>query len=297
MPAMPENVTACPLCGSPDSRLFDERVFRGHTVVNRLCRGCGLVYQSPRMTAAELDAFYAREYRQVYQGSEGPTPKDLAAQRGRAESLLGFLRAAGVSPTRHLDIGASAGILLRRFGEAFGCQSVGVEPGEAYRAYARGQGLTLYADLDALRAADEAPFDLVSMAHVLEHLPDPVGYLAALKDGVLAADGVLLLEVPNLYAHDCFEVAHLTSFSPHTLRQTLLQAGYTVMALHRHGQPRSELLPLYLTALAHPARGKPPAVQPERGVARKRRGGLLRRRALERLFPHRAWKPLKGEDA
>lgn len=292
---MPETVHTCPLCGASESRPFDERTFRGQKVVNRLCCGCGLVYQSPRMTAAELDDFYARAYRQVYQGSEGPTARDLAAQSGRAESLLRFLLAAGVVPKRHLDIGASAGVLLRRFGEAFGCQSVGIEPGEAYRAYAREQGLTIYADLGGLRAAGEAPFDLVSMAHVLEHLPDPVGYLAALRNDVLAPAGMLLIEVPNLYAHNCFEVAHLVSFSPHTLVETLVQAGYEVITLKRHGQPRSDVLPLYLTALARPSEAEPSAVRPERGVARKRRWGMLRRRALERLFPHRAWKPLHGE--
>ena len=78
---MPENITHCPLCKHENSQLFDQRQFRGQPVQNRLCANCGLVFQSPRMTAAELDEFYAHEYRQVYQGEEGPTEKDLFVQK------------------------------------------------------------------------------------------------------------------------------------------------------------------------------------------------------------------------
>ncbi len=293
---MPETVERCPLCGSEHSSLFDHRLFRRQPVSNLLCAGCGLVYQSPRMTADELETFYAREYRQVYQGVEGPTAKDLAVQGGRADALLAFLAEHRVAAARYLDIGASAGVMLQRFAVQFGCQAVGVEPGKAYRRYAQARELTLYADLDALRAAGEPPFDLVSMAHVLEHLPDPVGYLKSLRAYPLSPEGWLLLEVPNLYCHDSFEVAHLTSFSAHTLRETLAQAGYQVVALKAHGRPRSALLPLYLTALARPAESADARrVRPERGVALKRRAGMFRRRVIQRLLPHRAWSPPEGE--
>jgi hypothetical protein len=56
------------------------------------------------------------------------------------------------------------------------------------------------------------------------------------------------------------------------------------------------MLPLYLTALAAPLAPRPDAaapapVRPERGVALKRRLGLLRRTLLTRWFPQRAWLP------
>jgi hypothetical protein len=99
--------------------------------------------------------------------------------------------------------------------------------------------------------------------------------------------------VPNLYAHDCFEVAHLISFSAHTLGQTLKQAGFEIVALRKHGAPRSRLLPLYLTLLARPLPTiLPLEVIPERGVERKRRIGMLRRRVVSRLFPALAWIPI-----
>jgi 2-polyprenyl-3-methyl-5-hydroxy-6-metoxy-1,4-benzoquinol methylase len=295
---MPENITNCPLCEHEKSQLFDQRQFREQVVENRLCANCGLVFQSPRMTAAELDTFYAREYRQVYQGAEGPTQKDLVVQNGRADWLLAFLVAQKIAPRRYLDIGASSGILLGRFAEAFNCVAAGIEPGEAYRAYAHKNGLTVFADLSDMRDADEKPFDLISMAHVLEHIPDPVAYLAKLRRDVLIPSGVILIEVPNLYAHESFEIAHMTSFSAHTLRQILTQAGYEVIALKKHGQPRSRLLPLYLTVVASPlASGEHPSgmlsrgpgVRGERNVGFKRRVGMLWRRVLTKLLPKQTW--------
>lgn len=290
---MTETVSFCPLCGSEASTLFDQRTFRGLPVVNRVCQSCGLVYQSPRMTEAELSAFYEAEYRQLYQGSQGPDAKDLSVQGRRAEALLAFCKGRLPTVKRHLDIGCSAGLLLQSFQRAYGCQALGVEPGAAYREYARQQGLGVYATLDELRSDEMPRFDLISLAHVLEHLPDPVRYLVELHGDLLEPGGWLLVEVPNLFAHDSFEVAHLVAYSAHTLTQTLGKAGFEICAMEAHGRPRSQVLPLYLTALAHPAAN--PAgfqLQQEGGVRLKRWWGMSRRHLLERFAPRKAWLPL-----
>jgi 2-polyprenyl-3-methyl-5-hydroxy-6-metoxy-1,4-benzoquinol methylase len=285
---MSETVNFCPLCGN-QSRPFNRSTFRGREVLNRICRFCGLVYQSPRMTEAEAAEFYQAEYRQLYQGDENPIARDFATQTARAGSLLDFARTDITSISRHLDIGCSTGLILQHFSKQYGCHPVGVEPGEAYRNYASQQGITVYATLDELESAKEAPFDLISMSHVLEHLPDPVGYLSHLREARLGPTGWLLLEVPDLYAHDSFEVAHLISFSAHTLTQTVEKAGFEILKLERHGRPRSQLLPLYISVLARPEPASTHDPRPERGVVLKRQAGMLRRRLLERIFPTKAW--------
>ena len=285
-----ENVPTCPLCGSAARQPFDQRTFRNQPVSNLLCRNCGLVYQSPRMSPAELDAFYIQEYRLLYQGEAGPNPKDLAVQNERAAAMARFIETYRSSFRRHLDFGCSAGALLQEFRVRFGSQPVGIEPGEAYRNYTAALGIRVYASLESLQAGTEEAFDLISLAHVLEHLADPVASLRQLRETALAPDGLLLVEVPNLYTHDCFEIAHLVSYSAHTLRQTLEQAGYRVLRLEAHGRPRSEILPLYLTALAAPlANPTNKPVEGESFVSLKRRLGMLRRRILTRLQPSRAW--------
>ena len=152
--------------------------------------------------------------------------------------------------------------------------------------------MPVYPSLAELEAAGEAAFDLISLAHVLEHIPDPVQYLAGLRKW-LTPNGWLLIEVPNLYGHDCFEVAHPVSYSPHTLRQVLIQAGFQAAQQRIHGQPRSAIIPLYITVLAA-AMQAPEPVQPvpENGVRRKRQFALVRRSLQTRLFPSRAWLPV-----
>lgn len=291
---MPEFVNHCPLCGSERSRLFDQRLAQGSQVSNQLCRNCGLVYQSPRMTAAEANEFYAAAYRRLYQGDEDPIRKDLAVQDLRAASLLDFIRPYVGSVDRHLDIGCSAGALLQATRSAYHSQPVGVEPGMAYRTYARGQGLTVYASLDELRQNDDGAFDLVSLSHVLEHLPNPVAYLSDLSTSLLVPGGWLLLEVPNLYAHDCFEVAHLFSFTAATLGNVVGRAGYEIIHQENHGRPYSQWIPFYVTLLARlrPDTGSIHPLRLERLVGLKRRLGLWRRALLARLFPKKTWRAI-----
>ncbi len=291
---MPENVNRCPLCEEDRSTLFDQREFRGFNVINKLCNNCGLVYQSPRMTKTELLSFYQSEYRQVYQGSQDPNNKDLAVQKARAEALVDILREFGVDNIdRFADIGSSTGLLLEEIREEFNCQVVGIEPGEVYRNYAENRGLKVYESLESVKQAGEPVFDLITMIHVVEHLPDPVNYLKKLRKNFLTPDGRILIEVPNLYAHDCFEVAHLISFSQHTLIQMMQKAGYTTLFIQPHGRPRSSLIPLYITLLARPRESMldQNSIEKERWIRQKRRTGLAHRRVLERLFPRQAWLP------
>jgi SAM-dependent methyltransferase len=188
-------------------------------------------------------------------------------------------------------------LLLQAVRSGYGCESVGVEPGLAYREASQKAGVKVYPRLEDLPREGEGRFDLVSLIHVLEHMPDPVGVLAHLRQDWLAPGGWLLVEVPDLYCHDCFEVAHLASFSSHTLAQVLRKAGYRLLAVRKHGQPRSRILPLYMTLLAQPLPKDETsafaAVKPESSVRLKRRCGLARRQVLERLLPTLAWQPVK----
>jgi 2-polyprenyl-3-methyl-5-hydroxy-6-metoxy-1,4-benzoquinol methylase len=228
---MPENVQACPLCGGRKFARFDRRTFRGYDVVNQICESCGLILQSPRMTDSELDAFYSGQYRTIYQGQEEPGAKDLAVQRMRAAWLAEFIDRYSSGPSRYLDIGSSSGVLLETFQRTFDCPVVGVEPGDAYRHYAEQRGLNIFKSLQDMDQAGERRFDLISLIHVLEHIQDPVQYLIELKRDYLTADGELLIEVPNLYVHDSFEIAHLYSFSRHTLREVITKAGFEIISL------------------------------------------------------------------
>jgi SAM-dependent methyltransferase len=208
------------------------------------------------------------------------------------------LKANGIKYVKNvLDIGASAGVLLNQFRTNYGCSVSGVEPGKMYREFASTSGVKMVASLEELKASSPDRFDLVSLMHVLEHIPDPITGLRDIREGLMTSDGHLLIEVPNFYAHDSYELAHLACYTRHSLRQLLAEAGFKVIAMRTHGFPRSRLLKLYLTAFAKPASPDDVLVKvkPERFVALKRRLGMIYRRILQKFFPHLTWLPVKKD--
>lgn len=289
----------CFLCQSPQKDIFTHVESFGFPLVYYQCNNCGLIFQSPGESQAADPEFYAETYRKIYQSSETPIQKDLWVQEQRAEHVMHLLTGLKMEkPARILDIGASSGVLLNAFQEAFGSKVTGVEPGDAYREFAEKNGLEMFPSLDALIESAPERYDLVSLMHVMEHLTDPTGTLRMIRKNLLADDGCLLIEVPNFYAHDSFELAHLTCFTPHSLKAMVRQAGYQVFSFHTHGEPRSSLLNLYLTLLAKPL-PESASVEPihrDRCVRFKRQVGFLYRRVVQKLFPQAAWRSLPKEN-
>jgi hypothetical protein len=99
------------------------------------------------------------------------------------------------------------------------------------------------ASLDAQRLADTAArrgtFDIVSCRYIVEHSPDPVAALVALKS-LLNRDGLLLIEVPDsgkfLAARDyCFLwEEHSCYFVEETLGRLGAAAGFQVLSVLRY---------------------------------------------------------------
>jgi len=289
----------CILCGSNKQHIFAHAKSFGFPLVYYECENCGLVFQSTKESRAVDPAFYEETYRKIYQESVEPTPKDLWVQKQRAEHLLQYLISQSFSaPQRILDIGASSGVLLHTFQAAYDSEVVGVEPGVAYRSYAQERGLNIFPSLEDLLQTNPKRFDLICLLHVLEHLLDPVETLTKIRENLLSERGLILIEVPNLYIHDSFELAHIACYSPHTLARTLRQSGYQLFNMKRHGIPRSSLLNLYLTCIAQPQSENTfrHPIRSESFVALKRKAGLLYRRFVQKFFPSKAWLPLSLED-
>jgi len=288
----------CPLCRGKHAHVFHQEESFGYPLTYYQCETCGVVFQHAAVSPAADPSFYKETYRRVYQASEEPTPKDLSVQKRRALNSITFLKDQGLSSVESaLDIGASAGVLMDALKAAYGCQVTGVEPGRVYRSFAQSKGLHMVSSLEELANAKPKRFDLVSLMHVLEHLVDPLGTLKTLRQDLMNTDSRLLIQVPNFYAHDSYELAHLICFTPHSLRELVQQAGFKVLTVKAHGSPRSKLLNLYLTLLAKPLSEEIPlpAIKPDRQVPRKRQLGILYRKFVQKAFPHSAWLPLETD--
>jgi SAM-dependent methyltransferase len=223
----------CPLCGADDSSLVHQGVrYDEHAVVRR-CRRCDLVYLTPQPAPEALAEYYAKVYRdRVYE--EGFTPEQayqeqLPEARARVERLRRLLdEQASV-----LELGCSSGAFLEAVRPYAGTVT-GIEPGHTHREWAANTlALEVHADLDSL---GDRRFDRIVLFHVLEHVIDPVGYLASLLRR-LNPGGLVVIEVPNvddalvsLYAVPAYQPfywqkAHLCYFSAATLRSVVERAG------------------------------------------------------------------------
>lgn len=285
------NETKCLLCGSEKHKAYKTIESFGYPVTYSLCQTCGFVFQDQAKTIAKDETFYAETYRKIYQASEEPTPKDLRQQTMRAINQSQFIRANHLAPTRILDIGASSGLLLDTLRADFGAEVMGVEPGNAYRAVAEAREIQMFSSLESLGETNREPFDLITMMHVLEHMPDPLQTLRQIRERLLSSNGALLVEVPNFYAHDSFELAHLSCFTPQSLQEMMRLAGFEIQAFRRHGFPRSKTLNLYIEVLARPLiePSEDEKARPEWGVSIKRGLSMVWRKLITRLKPKESW--------
>jgi SAM-dependent methyltransferase len=204
------------------------------------------------MDDTELQTYYSADYWKSHGQIVRPDAEQTALQTARAEFLLRQVP-AGFQVQRFLDIGCASGFILRTAQQLFQSTVVGVEMSDSFRQFCQQGGLNVYPSTEALIAAGEPRFDCITMSHVLEHVRRPVEFLQQLRTSVLKTDGLLILEVPNLYAHRSFEPAHPICFNEATLRATLQAAGFETNSTTLHNHPRTDVdRPLYLTAVAAP---------------------------------------------
>jgi SAM-dependent methyltransferase len=184
------------------------------------CGACGLGHTRP--APPDLERYYGSAY---YGGRHGFTARFRAARRAR------ILERVGAEPGTLLDIGCGEGDFLLATRER-GWFGVGIEVGPAARA-ARAAGLDVRESLDGASAL--APFAAVTLWHSLEHLPDPLGTLAAAR-GLLSPGGRLVVAVPDnggwqarLYGRRWFHLdvpRHLYHFDARSLAGLLGRAGF-----------------------------------------------------------------------
>ncbi len=161
----------------------------GHVARYAACKSCASLYQRPMPDAEELAGFYPADYHSMT--GQG------VLDRVRDDVRLRRLGALGGGSGPLLDYGCGNGDFLLRAARRW--------PGHSYYGYeiaSRSETLVL-ADgaVTIVRGGIEAllsvvpPCRVITMNHVIEHLPDPAGVLAVLWDKLLP-DGVLEGQTP-----------------------------------------------------------------------------------------------------
>lgn len=96
-----------------------------------------------------------------------------------------------------LDIGCGTGDFLKK-GKQKGYQVVGVEPNEYARKLGQNKLLNIKSNLSEIK---NMKFDVITMWHVLEHVPDYNQYLNEINER-LNVNGILVIAVPNFKSFD-----------------------------------------------------------------------------------------------
>jgi 2-polyprenyl-3-methyl-5-hydroxy-6-metoxy-1,4-benzoquinol methylase len=96
-----------------------------------------------------------------------------------------------------LDIGAGTGEFLS-VAKNDGWKTIGVEPSDRAKSIAKNKGISF---VEATSELEDHSFDLISMWHVLEHVPDLDKQIIELKR-LLKPTGTLIIAVPNFKSYD-----------------------------------------------------------------------------------------------
>lgn len=210
----------CRLCGNSESftEVSNTDAKSSHPLQVSLCDDCGLVQQTPVPTVDELKVYYSHNYRKDYKNTHTPKPKHIYRAGKTALQRLDFLKAANVLHGDLLDIDAGGGEFVY-LAKKSGFRSSGVEPNIGYSEYAKREyGCNVVTgELDGITGT----YDVITIFHVLEHLPSPLQAFEKLHS-LLNENGTLLVEVPwietdDASPHNIYFRAHIFYFSIDTL--------------------------------------------------------------------------------
>jgi SAM-dependent methyltransferase len=202
------------------------------------------VFTNPRPSRRRLSDFYAADDYECHE------PDCSAAAHAKWAFVFDRITRAfpESAPTAILDYGAGSGGLLLH-AQRNGWTATGFEPAPRGLRECRAAGLNV---TDCLSELPDRAFGVITLHHVLEHLPDSRETLTTLRR-LLAPEGRLYVEVPNRNSLRAGLAAptltrrfsvderyraypiHLAYYTAQTLCQLLECCGWDVRATHTSG--------------------------------------------------------------
>jgi 2-polyprenyl-3-methyl-5-hydroxy-6-metoxy-1,4-benzoquinol methylase len=217
---------------------------RDHTVSGESfriveCDRCGFRFTNPRPSANEIGRYYESEdYTPHQDTSRGLIDRlyrwvRLYTLRSKYRLITSLMAAP---PGRLLDFGCGTGEFLNLC-QSRGWETRGLEPDPTAQDVAAEQyGLSVDAP-DQIQSIPDDHFDIITLWHVLEHVPELSKTVEQLKR-TLAPGGTLVVAVPNCASFDAqfygqywaaYDVPrHLYHFRPDDIRRLFDSSGMTV---------------------------------------------------------------------
>jgi SAM-dependent methyltransferase len=236
-------------------------------------------------------------------GIAQPTADSVLFRAGQGRAIYEYLKADLPSgDLLVIEVGAGTGAVLREFERAAtshgrSVKLVGCEYASAYVEVARSNGTDVRrGGIETIR--DIPSPDVLILSHVLEHLPDPVGELRAIRT-MINRDCLVYVEVPGLLTlhrksaynydlHGYLTIAHTYHFTLATLATTMARGGFRL--LRGDEEARGVFVADDLRAMHPPVSNPDELVRLVRyldHLQRSRRLGIKRMR-------NRAWRPVRS---
>jgi SAM-dependent methyltransferase len=241
-------VRRCPVCGNARARAIGQlrTNFRGDLSCAdwtfAQCRDCGLLYISPEPSPADLRTIYVES---------GQFDDPVYTDRGRVALMSAYMdgcfrrileRSGHIESDSVAVLEVGAGLAwMCRAAKSINHDNVTIAQDISPEAISKCPWVDLYVlgnVLDA-RIDDRAPYDVISLTHVVEHLVDPLSVIRRCKS-LLRRRGVIFVTAPHRpigWRDDAIDIAlwekysynhvpaHIQYFSKKSMQKLSEKAG------------------------------------------------------------------------
>ncbi len=194
----------CPICGSENISEFlktKDYFFTKEDYSLFKCRNCEIVFTNKRPDDNDLWKYYKTE-NYLSHNAESINPVAVLYRFARNINIDKKYRLVlkYINKGKILDIGCGTGELLKKF-KNNGWDAIGIEPDSDAREFAKTKNKIEVFDLNELEKFGDKKFDVISMWHVLEHVPNPNQRIDIIKK-ILKPGGIIIIAVPNIESKD-----------------------------------------------------------------------------------------------
>ncbi|MBI2596284.1 class I SAM-dependent methyltransferase [Candidatus Daviesbacteria bacterium] len=196
------------------------------------CNQCNLYFAVGGITNEKLKKIYNKDYFRFWHGTTPTLTKEVKdnVRKMKKKTFASYLKLVENLTTLNgkklLDIGCATGFLLELAKEK-GCDCYGTEISTfaAKEAEKKFPGKIYCGDFEKM-PYKKTGFDIITMADVIEHLPNPISILQKVKK-ILKPNGYLIIVTPNIASFWAkilgkrwtnFKEEHIYYFSPKSLK-------------------------------------------------------------------------------
>lgn len=260
----------CLICSSPGNLLYSnlsDRLFNVSGTWNLyICPDCKIIWINPRPIIEDVEKLYENYHTHVANRKANKTEKKEEIKKKILHDKFGYqvsysrldligsllsritliqdmvgtqiMMLDNQKKRRLLDVGAGNGVFMHQMRD-LGWDVVGIEQDPvAANLAVEEYGLKVYVGSFDDQTLESDSFDVITMDHVIEHLPDPIGSIRKAYH-LLKPGGCIALMTPNLesYGHSKFKDSwfhldpprHFYIFSKKSLSKLVVDSGFSIV--------------------------------------------------------------------